>query len=327
MRAQSIASVAVCAGALIAPATVRAQVDAGREPQPARAAVLPALDAPVGDPGDGRDWRYATRIDAAGITVTASAAGGALAVSLQRPHRLRATCRALVGQLFRTDALDPFVTATPAVFRGTPWDAEVFRQRSDTHDGEFGCVRVGDTTWLASAIARPRAGVTLLDAAPVAARLAAALALPTARRGYPVRLPAAALDLGDPGDAAPWLFLGAAAGFPIASDTIASAAGESGGVTLTVGRRPGTCGAAWLALRAGLATEGVLVDRPGYVPADFGPRIRRITIGDRLREVYCLATPAGALLATAVFRGDDGEAMTRLGPMLRAVVAAALVAR
>jgi hypothetical protein len=42
-----------------------------------------------------------------------------------------------------------------------------------------------------------------------------------------------------------------------------------------------------------------------------------------LREVYCVGTTRGALLVTAVFRADDGDAMTRLGPMLRALVAAA----
>lgn len=289
--------------------------------------VLPALAATVTDPGDGRHWAMATQIDPSSITITATTAGGAIAVSLQRPRRIQLGCTALMVQLFRTRALEPFRTTSPVVFRGAPWEPRVFRQHSDTHDGEFGCIRIGTDTWLASAIARSHEGVTLRDAAPMAAQLSIALLSGAIRRDYPVRLTLSGLDLPDPGDDVPWLYLGPAVGFPIPSDAVSSGAGGPGGVTLTVARRAGDCTTAWNALRTRLTHEGTLVDRPGYVPAVFGPRIRRIVLGERMREIYCTVTPAGALLITAMFHGDDGEAMSRMAPMLRALVNAAAAPR
>jgi hypothetical protein len=177
--------------------------------------------------------------------------------------------------------------------------------------------------WLASALAQPRAGVTLFDAEPMARRLAAALSAQGARAGYPLRLEVSRLELADPADGARWLFLGSARGFPVPSDAITSDAGDAGGVTLTVAQRAGTCDTVWNALRLSLASEGTQVDRPGYVPQAFGSRIRRISAGDRMREFYCARAAAGALVVTAVFRGSDGEAMSRMAPMLRALVRAA----
>ena len=284
---------------------------------------LPALGGAIADPVDGRDWTVVTRIDVDSLSVIATAPGGVLAVTMRRPRRGQPTCEGLVSQLLHTDALLPFRAANPAVFRNWRWEPMVFQQSNPTHDAEFGCLRVGNDVWLASAIAQPRAGVALSDAGNMANALGRALASATTRRGYPVLLAVSGLELDDLGDGGTWLYLGRASGFPVASDAVTSSSGDAGGVTLTVARRHGSCVEAWEVLRRGLASEGTLVDRPGYVPAAFGPRVRRIPMEDRLREVYCVGTPPGALLVTAVFRSTDGEAMTRLAPMLRALVAAA----
>jgi hypothetical protein len=284
---------------------------------------VPALDAPLSE-GDGRPWQFATRIDRQSVTVTATAEAGALAVSLRRMRQGSASCRTLMSQWLHTEAIERFAAPTPAVFRGARWEPAVFQQQSTTHQAEFGCLTLGGTVWLASALARAGVGVSLTDAASVAQRLADALASPGARQGYPVQLRRAGLELEDPRDGAAWLFADAAARFPVPSDTLSSGAGGAGGVTLTVARREGSCEAAWQALRPSLASEGTLVDRPGYVPAVFGSRVRRIASGERMREVYCTATPTGALLVTAVFQGDDGAAMERMAPMLRAIATAAL---
>lgn len=311
-RFTSIASLALslwCVGPRVASAQTR---------RPNASLRLPGLAADLDDPGDDRDWRITTSIDPQTVTVAATAPGGVLAVVFRRARRTHPSCAEYARALFRTQAIDSLRTMQPFVFRGSPWEPQAFSQRTETHDAEFGCIRIGDDVWFASAIAQPRAAVTLSDVASIAARVARGLN-GTSRRGYPVMLDAAQLELDDPGDDASWLFLGRAPELLVASDALSSHAGDAGGVSVTVGRRVGTCPAAWNAIRPGLRAEGTLVDRPAYVPDAFGPRIRRIVVDDHLREVYCVGTTDGAVLVTAVFRADDGDAMTRLGPLLRAV--------
>lgn len=283
---------------------------------------IPGLATRVSDPGDGRNWTITTRVDPAALTVVATVPGSALAITFRRPRAGSATCQAQVTQILRTGVIEPFRTATPAVFAGPPWEQGAYRQSGSTHDAEFGCVRLGANIWLVGVIADPRAGVGLADAAPMAERLAAALGAARARHGYPLLLEASGLEIDDPSDEATWLLTGAARGFPLMSDAVSSDAGAPGGVTLAVTRQPGNCAAAWNTLRRALASEGSLVDRPGYVPSAFGARIRRIPAGERTREIYCLSTRRGATLVTAVFRDGDGDAMSRMAPMLRAIVTA-----
>ncbi|MEI8255463.1 MAG: hypothetical protein WCJ30_07280 [Deltaproteobacteria bacterium] len=284
---------------------------------------LPALGVTLDDPGDDRDWRFTTQLDPQSVSVSATAPGGVLAIVMRRARHGQPSCAEHASALFRTREIDALRTMQPVVFRGSPWEPQAFHQRTEAYDAEFGCLRAGEDMWFASAIAQPRASVGLVDLASLASRLARALLTTGVRRDYPVHLDQSGLDVGDPGGDAPWLFLGRAPELLVRSDAISTRAGDAGGVTLTIGRRAGTCPAAWQSLRPGLRTEGILVDRPAYVPDSFGPRIRRITADDRLREIYCAETPAGALVVTAVFRGDDGDAMTRLAPMLRAIARAA----
>jgi hypothetical protein len=126
----------------------------------------------------------------------------------------------------------------------------------------------------------------------------------------------------------PWLFNGEATGFPLAGDVLSSRAGDRGGVTISVGVRQGRCAEAWDALRAWLTSEGQRVDRPAYVPAAFGPRIRRVTSGERVREVYCAQpTPERALVVSTVFAADDADATERARAMIERVLRAATPAQ
>lgn len=284
---------------------------------------LPGLDVSLDDPGDDRDWRFTTQLDAQSVSVSATAPGGVLAMVIRRVRHARPSCADHASALFRTRELEALRTMNPVVFRGSPWEPQAFSQHTESYEAEFGCLRAGEDVWFASAIAQPRASVSLVELTSVAARIARALLGTGTRRDYPVHLDLSGLDVGDPGGDAPWLFHGRAPELPVRSDALSVRAGDAGGVTVTVGRRAGNCPAAWQALRPGLRSEGTLVDRPTYVPEAFGPRIRRIVAAERLREVYCAETPAGALVVTAVFRGDDGDAMTHLAPMLRAIARAA----
>ncbi len=332
----AVRSILAIALALLAPRVAHAQqappasaapTAASASPAPTAGAAasprLPGLGASLDDPGDDRDWRFTTQVDTQTVSVSATAPGGVLAVVLRRVRHAQPSCADHASALFRTREIDALRTVQPVVFRGSPWEPQTFHQRTDTHDAEFGCLRAGQDVWFASAIAQPRASVGLIDLTSVAARMARALLATGTRRDYPLHLDLAALDVGDPGGDSPWLFLGRAPELLVRSDALSTRAGDSGGVTLTVGRRVGTCPAAWQTLRPGLRSEGTLVDRPAYVPDAFGPRIRRITIEERLREIYCAETPTGAIVVTAVFRGDDGDAMTHLAPMLRAIARAA----
>ncbi len=284
---------------------------------------VPALSAVIDDPGDGRAWTVSTRIDADAVTITATIPGNGLAVTMRRVRTGVSSCRTMVAQLFRTPAVEPFVAAQPDVFRGPPWESEAFRQSSATHDGEFGCLTAGPIAWLGSVVAQPRAGVALTDAAAFTRALGRALRALAGRPEYPALLETAGLTVNDPRDRAAWTFLGRSADLGIGTDTVASSAGEPGGVTLAVTVRAGTCESAWNAVRPALASEGSVVDRPGYVPSGFGARIHRVVVQDRMREFYCASVPRGALIVGSVFRVDDADAMDRMTAMLRAVVDAA----
>jgi hypothetical protein len=173
-----------------------------------------------------------------------------------------------------------------------------------------------------------RAGLVPSDAAPMFARMHEALRARSTRGDGSVVLDVSRLDLGVIDIDGPWLFSGEATGFPLASDTISSRAGDRGGVTITVGVRQGRCAEAWDALRPLLTSEGQRVDRPAYVAAAFGPRIRRVPSGERVREVYCAQpTPERALVVSTVFAASDDEAALRAGAMIERVLRAASPAR
>jgi hypothetical protein len=177
-------------------------------------------------------------------------------------------------------------------------------------------------------MANVRGGLSLGDAASMAGRVSEALRGRGARGDGSVRLDTTGLDLGAIDDEGPWLFTGEATGFPLAGDVVSTRAGDRGGVTLSIARRPGRCVDAWNALRTWLTSEGERVDRPAYVPVAFGPRIRRVASGERVREVYCAQpTPEHALVVSAVFLQGDSAAATRAGAMMERVLRAATPAQ
>lgn len=341
--------------------TANAAPTASAEPEPSSPWPMnvPGLAAQIANPSDSTEWSVATRVETAAVTVVAVAHEGSLALTLRRPRGAARTeadapegCLAMAARWMHAspDALRSTLdananntnnapTPTPTVvFRGAAWEPVVLHPSDREYDAELGCLRTPSGPWLAVALARPSTGHPLIEVAALAQRLGAALASPSARSEFPLRLQASRVDLVTPGDETPWQLTGVAEGMPFPSDTLTSTPAAPGGLTVTVGRRPrSTCAAADEQLRAVLRAEGTLVDRPGYVPASFGSRVRRIEAAPdplrslhvaresetarapRTREVYCADLRGDALVVTAAFARDDGEAMAHLAPLLRAV--------
>jgi hypothetical protein len=287
---------------------------------------VPGLDTVAQDPRDGRDWALRTRVTDAQVTVFASAQEANLALVFERRRNGPPGCAgALAGEL-RAQRAVYTVRAEPAIaLRGEGFDPDgVFQLRAGGYDLEYGCVESRGLSWVVTAMANLRSGLSLGDCAAMAGRLSEALRARGARSDGSVRLEESALDLGVIDEPGPWLFTGEATGFPLAGDAVSLRAGERGGVTLSIAHRPGRCADAWNALRPWLTAEGERVDRPAYVPAAFGPRIRRVPVGERVREVYCAQpTPERALVVSAVFTASDADAATRAGAMLERVLRAA----
>jgi hypothetical protein len=302
----------------------RAESDAAEPVRwPAR---IPGLDATVNDPRDGRVWTMSTRVRGATLSVVAAAQGGQLAIVFEQRRGGAATCAPALAAEARAQQAVYTIRAEPAqALRGPGFDPEsAFQLRAGGFDLEYGCVEAQGRPWIVTAMASARAGVTLSDAASMTGRIAESLRGRGARGDGTIRLETSGLDLGlfEPDE--PWLFTGEGRGFPLAGDVISTRAGDRGGVTMTVAMRAGRCAEAWDALRVWLTSEGQRVDRPAYIPAAFGPRIRRVTSGERLREVYCAQpTPERALVVSAVFLQGDDEASARMGPMLERLLRSA----
>ncbi len=351
-QAQARAPAAPAALSTAAPSATPPAAEAPAARWPAN---VPGLAAQVSDPLDATDWTLATRVEPAGLTVVAVAHEGALALTLRRPRGAAREesagpdgCLRMAARFLRAPSAEALRAeasaeasagpAAPVVFRGAAWEPTVFRPGDREYDAEVGCLRTSAGPWLAVAIARPSTGHPLVELTAFAQRLGAALAAPGARADFPLRLQASRVDLLTPGDDVSWQLTGVAEGLPLPSDTLTSTPSAPGGLTVTVGRRArATCAAADEQLRSVLRSEGSLVDRPGYVPAAFGSRIRRIESdpsplsalrppqtettarAPRTREVYCAELRGDALVVTATFARDDAEAMTRLAPLLRAL--------
>lgn len=284
---------------------------------------IPALDVLVQDPGDRRRWTVITRSRAGLLSVIATVEDGQLAVSFEQ--RAMQSCPAALGAEARSQRVTFSLRAEPATaLRAAVFNPDlVFQMRAGGYELEYGCVEGGASAWIVSAMAQTRSTATLSDTHRMAARMAEALTSRPARTPYALRLDSSQIDLAHFDDEGPWLFAGEATGFPLPSDAVSARASEPSGATLTVGRRPGRCAEAWSALRPWLVSEGERTDRPGYVPALFGARIRRVHNGDRLREVYCAQPwPNASLIVSAVFQRDNADAMTRIGAMLEVIARA-----
>ncbi len=291
---------------------------------------IPGVDATVNDPRDGRAWSITTRVSNAGVTVVASAQNAQIALVFEQRRMAPAQCAAVLAAEARAQQAVYTLRAEPAaVVRGPELDAEaVFQLRAGGFDLEYGCVNANGRPWLVTAMTNTRAGLVPGDAAAMFARMHEALRGRGARGDGSVKLDVSALDLGVVDIDGPWLFTGEALGFPLAGDVVSSRAGDRGGVTITVGVRAGRCTEAWDALRTLLTSEGQRVDRPAYVPAAFGPRIRRVTSGERVREVYCAqVTPERALIVSSVFAASDADATARATPMIERILRAATPAQ
>lgn len=291
---------------------------------------IAGLNATVQDPRDGRSWVLTTRVTSTTTAVVASAHDGQMALVFEQRRNAPSQCAAVLAAEARAQQAVYSLRAEPAsALRGPSLDANsVFQLRAGGYDLEFGCVMLGRWPWLVTAMAHTRAGLALRDAAAMFARMDEALRGRDARTDGSVRLDVSGLDLGIVDVDGPWLFTGEAAGFPLRGDVVSSRAGDRGGVTLVIAMRAGRCVEAWNALRVWLTSEGQRVDRPAYVPAAFGPRIRRVTSGERVREVYCAQpTPDRALLISAVFAQGDTDATERAAVMLERVLRAAMAAQ
>jgi hypothetical protein len=291
---------------------------------------VPGLETVVQDPRDGRDWTLRTRVTDTSVTVFASAREGQLALVFERRRAGPAGCSAALAGELRAQRAVYSVRAEPAVaLRGAGFDPNgAFQLRAGGYELEYGCVESSGLSWVVTAMANARAGLALGDGAAMAGRMADAIRARGARADGSVRLEQSGLDLGVLDEPGPWLFTGEAAGFPLTGDAVSHRAGERGGVTLSIALRSGRCADAWNTLRPWLTTEGERVERPAYVPAPFGPRIRRVSSGERVREVYCAQpTPERALVVSAVFAANDPDAATRAGAMLERTLRAATPAR
>ncbi len=345
MNARLLTLVALVAGASLVPARAQAQ-DAGvRDASASSAAAstantqrdavvwplrLPGLDATINDPRDGRAWAVTTRINATSVTVVASVQNGQLALLFEQRRTGPSTCAAtLVAEARTQQAVYTLRAESALALRGPGFDPEAaFQLRAGGFDLEYGCVEANGRPWLVTAMANSRTGFTLADASAMNGRLAEALRGRGARGDGTVRLETSGLDLGAVDIEGPWLFSGDAVGFPLAGDVVSSRAGDRGGVTLTVAMRAGRCIEAWDALRTWLTSEGQRLDRPAYVPNGYGPRIRRVPSGERVREVYCAQpTPERSLIVSAVFAQDDVDATARTSAMLDRLLRAATPAR
>jgi hypothetical protein len=308
-----------------------APAGAQAQPAPVRWPLrVPGLDATVNDPRDGRDWSVTTRVTGAGVTVVAAAQNAQIALVFEQRRLAPAQCATVLAGEARAQQAVYTLRAEPAsAVRAPSLDAEaVFQLRAGGFDLEYGCVTANGRPWLVTAMTNTRAGLVLGDAAAMFGRVYEALRGRGARGDGSVRLDVTALDLGVVDIDGPWLFNGEATGFPLAGDVLSSRAGDRGGVTISVGVRQGRCAEAWDALRAWLTSEGQRVDRPAYVPAAFGPRIRRVTSGERVREVYCAQpTPERALVVSTVFAADDADATERARAMIERVLRAATPAQ
>jgi hypothetical protein len=287
---------------------------------------IAGLDATVRDPADGRQWTITTRTTRSSVTVVASANNGQLALSFER--RLAATSNALstcpsvlAAEVRAQSATHRLRADNAAAFRTLPFQADrAFQLAAGGFAVEYTCIDAVQGPWLVSAMAFERAGVSLADCEAIAVRVAEALQQRATLSDGTIRLTHSQLTLRPQSGDGVWLFTADAAGFPIASDAVSTRAGDSGGATMTLSRVPGRCVDAWAALRSWLTDEGTRTDRPGYVPSIFGSRIRRVAVGERLREVYCAQPSATeALLVTAVFLRDDADAMLHVGEFLRRV--------
>lgn len=287
---------------------------------------VPGLETSVRDPHDDRNWSLTTRTTRNNLSIIAAANGGQLAVSFERRFAVGSdapqTCAALLAAEVRTQGSTHRLRAeTATAFRSVPFNADrAFQLAAGGFAVEYTCIDAGGSPWLASAMAYERAGLTLTDCTAMAVRLAEAVQTPATRSDGSLRLTHSALTLRAQSTDGVWLFSANSEGFPIVSDAISTRAGDSGGATITIARQPGRCADAWSGLRPWLTDEGVRTDRPGYVPAIFGARIRRVTVGERLREVYCAQpSPNEAVIASAVFIHDDADAMLHVGEFLRRV--------
>lgn len=291
---------------------------------------IPGLDATVNDPRDNRAWSITTRTSTVGVTIIASAQNAQIALVFEQRRLAPAQCSAVLAGEARTQQAVYTIRAEPAaVVRGPDLDSEaVFQLRAGGFELEYGCVTANGRPWLVTAMTNTRAGLVPSDAAPMFSRVYEALRARSTRGNGSVVLDVSRLDLGVLDLDGPWLFSGEATGFPLASDTISSRAGDRGGVTITVGVRQGRCVEAWDALRPLLTSEGQRVERPAYVAAAFGPRIRRVASGERVREVYCAQpTPDRALVVSTVFAASDDEAAQRASALIERVLRAAMPAQ
>ncbi|MBL8681851.1 MAG: hypothetical protein JNK05_21975 [Myxococcales bacterium] len=291
---------------------------------------LPGLDATINDPRDGRAWGVTTRINATSVTVIAAVQNGQLALVFEQRRTGPTSCAAtLVAEARTQQAVYTLRAESALALRGPGFDPEAaFQLRAGGFDLEYGCVEANGRPWLVTAMSNARTGYTLADATAMNGRVAEALRGRGARGDGTVRLETTGLDLGALDIEGPWLFTGDAVGFPLAGDVVSSRAGDRGGVTLTVAMRAGRCIEAWDALRAWLTSEGQRLDRPAYVPNGYGPRIRRVPSGERVREVYCAQpTPERALIVSAVFAQNDADATARTSAMLERLLRAATPAR
>jgi len=291
---------------------------------------IAGLDATVNDPRDGRSWAITTRVTSTTTTVVASAQNAQIALVFEQRRNAPSQCSAVLAAEARAQQAVYTLRADPAsALRGPSLDTEsVFQLRAGGFDLEYGCVMAGSRPWLVTAMTNTRAGLVLGDAAAMFGRMYEALRGRGARSDGSVRLDVSGLDLGIVDFDGPWLFTGEATGFPLSADVVSSRAGDRGGVTISIAVRAGRCAQAWDALRTWLTSEGQRVDRPAYVPAAFGPRIRRVTSGERVREVYCAQpTPDRALLVSTVFAQGDTDATERAAVMLERVLRAATPAQ
>lgn len=291
---------------------------------------IAGLDATVNDPRDGRAWAITTRVTSTAVTVVASAQSAQIALVFEQRRNAPSQCAAVLAAEARAQQAVYTLRADPAAaIRGASLDSDaVFQLRAGGFDLEYGCVTAGSRPWLVTAMTNTRAGLVLGDAASMFGRMHEALRGRGARADGSVRLDVSGLDLGVVDFDGPWLFSGEATGFPLSGDVVSSRAGDRGGVTISIAMRAGRCTEAWDALRSWLTSEGQRVERPAYVPAAFGPRIRRLTSGERVREVYCAQPTADrALVVSTVFAQGDTDATDRANVMIERVLRAATPAQ
>ncbi len=312
------------------PATDAGGPDATPASPPAQATPwpmsLPGLESAIRNPHDGRLWTATTRTTRTSLSVVLASNGGQLALSFERRFAVGAdaptTCATLLASEVRNQGATYRLRAeTATAFRSVPFNAEqAFQLTAGGFAVEYTCIDAAGGPWLASAMAYERAGLSLTDCNAIAVRVAEALQTRTTRADGTLRLAHTGLTLRPQATDGVWLFTGNSEGFPIISDAISTRAGDSGGATITLAQRPGHCADLWAELRPWLTDEGVRTDRPGYVPVMFGARIRRVVVGERLREVYCAQPrPDQALIVSSVFLRDDADAMLHVGELLRRV--------